>query len=250
MNCSSSVICRRAFTLIELLVIIAIIGILAVLLLAAIGSAKAKAKRTTCLNNLKQINFGLHMYSDDHDGKLPARGNATYVTYKEAVKSYVGLYHPSSPQDEVFTCPADTFHYNETSIAYVPKGHHEFADYDYSSYAFNGLNLLTNCPASSIGVVFPGIGGRQASSITEPTKTVLVAESPVLLPYSWHEPKKTAAGEPPIFNNAKNMVSFVDSHVSYIKIYWDAKLREPGGSISLAVYYDPPGSYDYKWSGN
>jgi prepilin-type N-terminal cleavage/methylation domain-containing protein len=63
-NCKA----KNGFALLELLVVIAIIAILAALLFPAISSAKAKAKRTVCMNNLRQINLGLRMYSDDsHD---------------------------------------------------------------------------------------------------------------------------------------------------------------------------------------
>ena len=54
---------RRAFTLIELLVVIAIIGILAALLLPVLSQVKDKAKRTECLNNVRQIVIGINVYA-------------------------------------------------------------------------------------------------------------------------------------------------------------------------------------------
>ena len=62
---------RRGFTLIELLVVIAIIAILAAILFPVFAQARAKARQTSCLSNVKQLSLGFMMYVQDYDETFP-----------------------------------------------------------------------------------------------------------------------------------------------------------------------------------
>lgn len=110
----------HAFTLIELLVVVAVIGTLVGILLPALGSARASARRVKCLANLRGMGTGLSMYVNEHNGLLPVvrplhddNGNENDPSMLDLMDQYIDALKPARGPDGLFvsgdpyTCPSD-----------------------------------------------------------------------------------------------------------------------------------------------
>ena len=106
---------RKGFTLIELLVVMAIIAILAAMLMPALQRAREAARRTSCLNNLKEIGAGLAQYQKDHEGDIPPSHNTCrgslpwewWFPFPEGPNSWDQLWPGYVGSVELYYCPSD-----------------------------------------------------------------------------------------------------------------------------------------------
>jgi prepilin-type N-terminal cleavage/methylation domain-containing protein/prepilin-type processing-associated H-X9-DG protein len=159
---------RHGFTLIELLVVIAIIAILAAILFPVFAQARAKARQTTCLSNMKQIGTGLMMYTQDYDEVLPgvdpsnghAAGYGRDLGWNEPFKAGVPATYRNWARDVqpyiknygVYKCPETTprTSFNGGNGPYNECDKGRFPDCYDTSYAINGIaetKALASVPA-------------------------------------------------------------------------------------------------------
>jgi prepilin-type N-terminal cleavage/methylation domain-containing protein len=100
---------KRGFTLIELLVVIAIIAILAAILFPVFAKAREKARQSSCLSNLKQINLAWLSYAQDYDERVcscrvtPGTSPTASYTYE-----FPAVLMPYIKNNQVFDCPSSS----------------------------------------------------------------------------------------------------------------------------------------------
>src|SRR3954469_15857709 len=91
------------FTLVELLVVIAIIGILVALLLPAIQAAREAARRTQCVNNIKQFGLAFHNYHGGHNTLPPGSDcDLKSAGYIQHCHSYAEMILPFVEEQPVY----------------------------------------------------------------------------------------------------------------------------------------------------
>ena len=120
---------RQAFTLVELLVVIAIIGVLVALLLPAVQAARQAARRTQCINGMRQVGIAFLNYADTHGGDFPEvlghrDEDGNEVTEEEA---WIFALSPFMEDlDSARICPDDPFRLDRLEMrktSYVMNGY-------------------------------------------------------------------------------------------------------------------------------
>jgi prepilin-type N-terminal cleavage/methylation domain-containing protein/prepilin-type processing-associated H-X9-DG protein len=179
---------HHGFTLIELLVVIAIIAILAAILFPVFAQAKAAAKNTVSLSNVKQLGTATQLYMGDSDDVI---FNAySYQPENHTNPDNMGVFRwpwllvPYTKSMDIFRSPLDTTEL--TSPQYCPTlscrdPKNPFYGYLWSlfpSYGFNWYYLAPDnrdVPVADKKVNFSV--GQSLSAIGQPAETVMITDS-------------------------------------------------------------------------
>ncbi len=180
---SAAVKPAAAFTLLELLVVISIIAILAALLLPVLSAAKKRAAQVTCINDLKQLGLGLHMYVEDSNGTFPGMASqhsgfqvADWIYWRTNDAAHPVEKSPivlalAGASSALFRCPLDTDNRARMDQADAVNGPYL---YSYSLTSYNVANGVDPGMSS----VFTGGENLpfKLSSVRNPSGKIMLAE--------------------------------------------------------------------------
>ncbi len=163
----------KAFTLIELLVVIAIIAILAAILFPVFAQAKAAAKKTAAVSNLKQNSLAVVMYTDDNDDTYPQSAYFDTVSTPKLVYSAYDVIMPYTKNKDIFLDPADPKAINWADILTTKAPGGPYSSPQKLTAAGVAFNFALFEDPGIPPTVGSADGVRSASSIPFPVDTVM-----------------------------------------------------------------------------
>lgn len=170
---------KRGFTLIELLVVIAIIAILAAILFPVFAQAKAAAKRTASLNNIKQLGTAANIYGADYDDMIPiflsgawANTSAAVGNTDQRARFLIEILNPYVKNYQLFADPvrgdANGYFGGGPTGATPPRTFRNQGRFSMYGFNYMFLSPWPNCDVSE---------GRSFTQATEPSGTVMFSSS-------------------------------------------------------------------------